>query len=334
MQKKILFLLVCLLAGSYILKAQITENPYNGVPSKATVFAKDGDKFWLILNGEKQNEKPAANVKVGNLTTGEYKIKVIFENSKIPSLDDKLYARDFDNNALDVVYELKKNKKGKAMVMRLVSQEIIGKPNPTRPRPNLDADFAEFDKPQPVNQAGKNPAIPQPAPIQIPAPIQAPVITSQGNVVEVNDGHTTQKTNMTTGAVTITDNATSKPIFTNNPQTATAAPVSPASGPKPSPAGCSKPMADATFQTQLATVKKQSFSDTKIKVAKTMISKNCLSTAQVANLLSAFSFEGDKLEMAKFAYPFTIDKDNYLTLTETFKFSSSTSELTRFLNAQ
>src|SRR5690349_15250345 len=101
MQRKLLLILVCFFAATAGLLAQLKENPYNGVPSTVTVFATDGDKFWLILNGEKQNTTPAANVKIGNLTTGEYKIKVIFENSKIPSLDDRMYARDFDNNALN-----------------------------------------------------------------------------------------------------------------------------------------------------------------------------------------------------------------------------------------
>ncbi|KAA9340669.1 DUF4476 domain-containing protein [Adhaeribacter soli] len=338
MQKKIVLFLMFLLSSASILKAQFPEdNPYNGVPSHVTVFAKDGDKFWLILNGEKQNEKPAANVKIGNLTSGDYKIKVIFENSKIPSLDDRMYARDYDNNALNVVYEIKKNKKGNAMVMRLVSAEITGKPNPKRPRPQLDGDFDQFDKPQNSNQAGTNPAIPQPVPGQKPGQVPMPVMTTKDNVVEVNDGQVTHQTNMNTGAVTITDNATGKPVFTNNVEVQPANPGKPvpASGAaKPTPAGCSKPMADATFQTQLASIKKQNFSDTKMKVAKTMISKNCLSTNQVTAVLNTLSMESDKVQMAKFAYPYTIDKENYLTITDIFKFSSSTSELTKFLDAQ
>jgi hypothetical protein len=305
MQRKlILLLLVCLLAATATLQAQIKENPYNGIPSNVTVFAKDGDKFWLILNGEKQNTTPAANVKIGNLASYNYKIKVIFENAKIPSLDANMYARDTDNNALNVVYEIKKNKKGNSMVMRLVSDEIIGKANPsTMP------ETPDFIKPAPASQTA-------PTAGQVSMNIKVPDINGQSGNMDVSGN-----------SLSVTMPAVNNAAANYNPPPRPMAP-------KTATPGCQQPMADATFQTQLATVKKQSFSDTKLKTAKTLLSKNCVSTNQVTQLLKTFSFEGDKLEMAKFAYPYTVDKENYLNLSEVFSFSSSTSELTKFLDAQ
>ncbi len=80
------------------------------------------------------------------------------------------------------------------------------------------------------------------------------------------------------------------------------------------------------------TISKESFNSTKLTLAKQIIrSKNCFTTMQVSEMVRLFSFEDSRLELAKFAYDFTIDKENYYKVADAFSFSSSKEELMRFL---
>jgi hypothetical protein len=51
----------------------------------------------------------------------------------------------------------------------------------------------------------------------------------------------------------------------------------------------------------------------------------------VKELMLLFSFENNKLDIAKSAYRKTIDKQNYLNVNDALTFSSSREELVRFI---
>src|SRR6187431_2666724 len=53
------------------------------VINNLVVFSNDGDKFTLILNGEKQNLYPETKVRVVDLNLKVYKVNIIFENQKL-----------------------------------------------------------------------------------------------------------------------------------------------------------------------------------------------------------------------------------------------------------
>lgn len=78
---------------------------------------------------------------------------------------------------------------------------------------------------------------------------------------------------------------------------------------------------------------KISFSNTKATLAKqVMASKKCFTTNQIMEILNLFSYEQDKLNMAKYAYAFCIDKTNYFKVNGLFSYSSSKEDLTRFIS--
>lgn len=82
-----------------------------------------------------------------------------------------------------------------------------------------------------------------------------------------------------------------------------------------------------------ATIKKQSFSSTMKSVAKQILSsRKCFSCNQIKQIVALFSFEDDKLEIIKYAYDFTTDKQNFYTLVDVLKFSSSKEDLMNFIN--
>ena len=71
--------------------------------------------------------------------------------------------------------------------------------------------------------------------------------------------------------------------------------------------------------------------DNKLKSASQIVKTNNLSTAQVEQILLLFSFENNKLDIAKQAYANTVDKGNYSMLFDVFSFSSSKTELQRYI---
>jgi hypothetical protein len=76
------------------------------------VFSEDGLKFYLVLNGIRQNESPLTNVKVVDLNQPYYSAKIIFEDTKQPNIEKKYLAiTDADKNFQEVTYKIKRNNK-------------------------------------------------------------------------------------------------------------------------------------------------------------------------------------------------------------------------------
>ena len=101
------------------------------------------------------------------------------------------------------------------------------------------------------------------------------------------------------------------------------------------PIGCPGPLMNSgQFQNALRSVQDRSFADEQKTVMRQVLRNNCVSVAQVTQMLNAFSFEDDKLEMAKFAFQSTHDIGNFYQLNNAFKFSSSTEKLEAFLSTQ
>lgn len=101
--KSIATLIVCVMAA-FSVAAQGSGS--------ATFFAQEGEKFWVIMDGIKQNEKADANVRVTGLTKDNYQVKIIFADSKLGSFNMQVYTRDYEDKFADVTYKIAKNKKG------------------------------------------------------------------------------------------------------------------------------------------------------------------------------------------------------------------------------
>ncbi|MEY4141166.1 MAG: hypothetical protein RL110_537 [Bacteroidota bacterium] len=59
--------------------------------SSLTVFNNGGQKFFLIMNGIKQNSVAQTNVVVSGIKNGGYSVKLIFEDGKTKDIDKKFY---------------------------------------------------------------------------------------------------------------------------------------------------------------------------------------------------------------------------------------------------
>ena len=91
-------------------------------------------------------------------------------------------------------------------------------------------------------------------------------------------------------------------------------------------------MDPAQFADAKRSISSKSFSDTKMQLAKQITRGNCLLTSQVLDFMALFSFESQKLEFAKFAYPYTYDQGNYYRINDGFGFESSIRDLEQYLN--
>lgn len=82
-------------------------------------------------------------------------------------------------------------------------------------------------------------------------------------------------------------------------------------------------------------IKRENFNSTKLTIAKQIIrSKQCFTTRQISELVKLFSFDDTRLELAKFAYEFTTDRENFYQIADVFTFSSSKEDLMKFLETR
>ncbi|MEP7164207.1 MAG: DUF4476 domain-containing protein [Ferruginibacter sp.] len=94
-----------------------------------------------------------------------------------------------------------------------------------------------------------------------------------------------------------------------------------------------QPMNYRSFEQFKQVIRNESYDNTRLIAAKQTIASNYFSSAQVKEIAGLFSFENSKLDMAKYSYRYTVDKNNYFILNDVFAYSSSKEELARFIQA-
>jgi hypothetical protein len=102
------------------------------------------------------------------------------------------------------------------------------------------------------------------------------------------------------------------------------------------PGWCGTPvqvgMAPNTFAALMNTVAAQGFDSNRLAIAMQGIRMNGATSVQVADLMGLLSFESRRLELAKFAYAYVADPQNYFVVNDRFSFSSSVRELNRHMH--
>lgn len=75
-----------------------------------TIFNNNGQQFFVVMNGIRQNSLPLTNVKIGGMTTGSYEIKLIFADGKTGDINKKIYIDQTGDYLARVVFKGKKRK--------------------------------------------------------------------------------------------------------------------------------------------------------------------------------------------------------------------------------
>ncbi len=73
------------------------------------VFSENGERFWLVVNGVRQNNQATQNVKVTALRGRSWQFKVVFENESLGELNKIIYAAD--GLSREVTFGIGKNRK-------------------------------------------------------------------------------------------------------------------------------------------------------------------------------------------------------------------------------
>lgn len=299
--------------------------------SNLIVFSEDGLKFYLILNGIRQNDVPVTNVKVVDLNQPYYSAKIIFEDTKQPILEKKyLQVTDVENNGpLEVTYKIKRNNK-QVNVLRFFSQVPISQAIPVsqdvqvfhynvNPMPEISTTVVTQETTVTSGSVGNT-----------NTNISTGTNTSNTNVsvnmggigvnmnVNVNDptynSSTTSTSYTTTTTTSNSNNYNNNTTVQNNSNTSTSCDAAYA-------------MSNSSFSSAKQTITKQSFEDTKLTTVKQILKSNCLSSAQIKEMMLLFNFEANRLEVAKAAHNRCVDKNNYFLLNDAFQFESSVEEL-------
>lgn len=87
----------------------------------------------------------------------------------------------------------------------------------------------------------------------------------------------------------------------------------------------------SSFEQFKAMLRNEKFDNSRLALAKQTVTANMFTSAQVKELVSLFSFDEGRLDMAKFAYKYTVDRNNYFSIYDSFSFSSSKEELARYI---
>lgn len=291
--------------------------------SNAIFFTENGERFQVVLNGILQNANYETNVKLTGLNAPNYKTRILFEDKSLGYVD---YNLIFPNPAIEVTFNIKKNNKG-VYVVRYVSE----------------VDIASAPPPPATQTVVVYSTTPPPASATVHQTTTTTTTTTSGdpNAVNINMGVNVGGTG---GSINMNMSGMDGSMQSHSTTTTTTT-VSGGGAPTPPPAviyvqgyngpvGCPVPMNNSEFQSFKSSVSSKSFEDSKLTIAKQVLNNNCLTSAQVKEVLGLFSFEDTKLTFAKYAYGYTYDIKNYYKVNDAFTFESSIEELNNYINSR
>ncbi len=96
--------------------------------------------------------------------------------------------------------------------------------------------------------------------------------------------------------------------------------------------GCQPPVTPERFENMLHTIENQDFESSKLSTAKQIVKyNNCLTVNQLVQILNLFDFDDTKLKLAKFAYDYIYDIEDFYKVNNVFDFDSNKKKLAKYL---
>jgi hypothetical protein len=292
------------------------------------IFSDEGSKFFVVVNGLRVNDQAQTNVRVTGLNADYVSCKIVFESELTPDIEKKtmMLVRGHE-----VTYVVKKNKKGETVC---------------NPYSDVDLNMA------PANTTNQQTVVYSNVPYNDGIVIRtgngssttttttSTTTTGTTNVTNANVGvggvgmnvtiydgtgtgmnGTSTTTTTTTYSSTNTNGGTT--TYNNNNNTNTNSNYN---------SNCIYGMSSTDLNAAKNSINSTSFDDTKVTTFKQIVSSKCIITSQVKELLQLFSFEDNKLDMAKYAYSYVADPSNYYTINDIFTFDNSKSELSTYVS--
>lgn len=297
-----------------------------------TIFSEDGDRFFLVLNGVKQNAAAQTNVRVDMLPNEYYSARILFEDKSKPEISKNIPVKDpATSDWADVTYKIKRTKDGE-----LKLRYFSATPVPVAYNPPADMYFVHYGQAAPVGNATSVTQTTYTTTTSNPTGASVNVngggLSMNVNVGDgVNGGGLNMNVNVNDGMNSSYNQNSSVTTTTTRTTTTSGGGYNDAPPPPPARAGCGYPMDMNSFGDAKKTIGNASFEDTKLSTAKSILSANCVTTDQVIAICKMFSYEASKLDFAKFAYSKTTDRGNYFKVANVFSFDASKTELNEFI---
>lgn len=292
-------LLFCALFIAFGLKSQNTNN--------VVIFSEDFQPFTAFINGIQQNITPQTNVKITGLIGNAHVVRINFANN-LPQIDKKIYFEGYNK---EIAYRLVETPKG--LKLRYFSEANLGQVN-TYPNqtvvvyrttpPNQSVTITEHSTT--TTTSGHPHSHSDNVNINV---------DGFGVNINVNDSHTTTTTTSTTTTTYGSSHVGNGQVVYVDGYTGSI--------------GCQVPQCDMNqIKNSLAN---EDFEDDKMDLLKVALRDKCLLTSQVREFMRMFTFEGDKLEFAKYAFHKTYDVDNYYLVSGDLEYSSDKEELNQYV---
>ena len=325
--------------------------------SNAIFFSENGEKFYVIMNGLRENDEPKTNVKVTGLKPAGYKVKIIFENSALGSFDKSIYLDDYVEKTFMIKRksEAGSTKAGKRFANKVTKNFQTGEDN------KKDTAFTNREDWWTLKYVSQTDIVPPASTRAVaaqPQPAQPAQRVSADQFPPSNRSSTTTTTTTTTSATpagggsvslnvnvsgdggggggSVSINATD--TYHSQTTTTTTSSGTVVEGDHyvmegySGPIGCAWPMSEGDFAAAKRSIASKDFEDSKMTVAKQVINTNCLFSSQIKEIMMLFDFEDTKLQLAKYAYGYTHDIGNYYLVNDAFEFESSIEDLNRYIN--
>lgn len=335
--------------------------------SNLSVFNNSGQPFYVVLNGIRQNSKPETNVQVSQIKNGSYAVKVIFADGKTPDIDKNFMIDAPYDITTRIVF---KKGKGKLQLMGMepthgVIQEAVVY------RPNDAANYSDAVVNMNVNVSETTPASVQTSnSTNSNTTTTTTTTTTNGTIpdenVNLNMNLSVGGVNLNLNAnangsglgtsATVTETTTST-ISTSSTTTTSSNSVSTHTGMNSTTNNMSNQV-NANIQmngnSQLqpvdhssrvnctktinrleafkAELKDQSFEEDRLEALQLEMKSTCLTTAQAEQLLDLFTFDENRLEVAKYLADRLTDRDNAGALAKKLTFDSNKMEYRRYIS--
>ena len=322
--------------------------------SNFTVFNNGGQKFFLIMNGIKQNSLAQTNVEVSGVKNGGYSVKLIFEDGKTGDIDKNFFIESASDINTKIVF---KKGKGKLQLVSMVptvsaqsgSDVVIFRPDNnavysdtpvitqtiTQSTGNGNAGIqinvsgTEGQTPNnatPNGTQGGNGSIG----ISIADPISGENINMNVGVT-INDGtNTNGQTNINQNSTTTTITTTTSSNTSTNvtPANNTPNPAAPAA----TVSGCKNTLTNSTVF--IEDLKLQSFEDDRVDALKLALVNTCLYSVDAEKIMDLFTFDANQLSAAILLFDRLLDKDKASTLTKHITFDNTKMEFRNYISGK
>ena len=260
------------------------------------IISNQGNNFYLYIDGIKINQNAQPKIRIEKLLNKAYLLKIEFDNPEHTIFNRRnIFVSNKTGEMLDVTYELVKEADAVKFIflsMTSVSASII-----------IPADMFvyNFETKQQTNI--KTAVIVNTSP-----KINQPVEAKKDSVI--------------------------KPVIATIPESkivSSPAPVIKVKEPENWVCQNEWPMWKSEYETAKKNITEEKTDAQKLKLAKALATKSCMTSDQVAEIGSLLISEATKLDFSKFAFSHTIDIKNYLKVEKIFLDEKSKSIFENFI---